>query len=104
MYGHVITGKVPMSATQTQESTAAALEAQQLERQLERDPSGQLRDRLFGELHSAAQDIEIALAGADAGRAKILQPLLEAVGLSQDLVLEVWDSLHGPQPFNTPGD
>ena len=84
-----------MRDTQTQESTAA-LEEQQLERQLERDESGELRDRLFGELHGAAQDIETALAHKpDAGQVKILQPLLEAVKLSQDLVLEVWDSLHG---------
>jgi hypothetical protein len=84
-----------MHARQTEESTAVALEQQQLERQLERDASGELRDRLFGELHGAAQDVETALARGDASAAKILQPLLEAVRLSQDLVLDVWDSLHG---------
>jgi hypothetical protein len=89
------TQEAPMHARQTEESTAAALEQQQLERQLERDTSAELRDRLFCELQGAAQDIETALARGEAGEAKILQPLLEAVRLSQDLVLDVWDSLHG---------
>ncbi|HEY6924232.1 MAG TPA: hypothetical protein VI653_12240 [Steroidobacteraceae bacterium] len=84
-----------MQVRQTEESTAVALEQQQLERQLERDTSAQLRDRLFCELHGTAEDIEAALARGGGSDAKILQPLLEAVRLSQDLVLDVWDSLHG---------
>lgn len=80
-----------MHARQTVETTAEP----QLERQLERDQSGELRDRLFGELHGAAQDIETALARCDGSQARILRPLLETVRFSQELVLEVWDSLHG---------
>jgi hypothetical protein len=85
-----------MHGEQAEESAAAMLEAQRLERQLERDESGELRDQLFGELHGAAVDIESALARKpDSSQMKLLQPLLGAVRLSQDLVLEVWDSLHG---------
>jgi hypothetical protein len=80
---------------QTEESTAAALDRQLLERQLQRDVSGALRDRLFGELRGAAQDIEAALARRpDAEQAKILQSLLDAVLLSEDLIFQVWDSYH----------
>lgn len=85
-----------MHGEQMEDSSAAvALEEQQLERQLGRDESGELRDRLFGELHGAALDIEAALARRlEAGQARVLQPLLEAVKLSQDLILEAWSSIH----------
>lgn len=76
--------------------TQADLEEQILKRQLERDKSGELRDRLFGELHGAEQDIETALARKpDAEQVRVLQPLLQAVRLSENLVLEYWESLHG---------
>jgi len=85
-----------MSGKQTEENTAAALQALRLERRLECDDSGELRDQLFGELHGAAQDIETVLARKpDATQVRILEPLLEAVRLSQDLVLETWNSVHG---------
>jgi hypothetical protein len=80
----------------TDEKGDAALDEQQLERQLERDESGTLRDRVFGELQGAAWDIESALAREpDTGQTKVLPTLLEAVKLSEYLVLELWDSLHG---------
>jgi hypothetical protein len=85
-----------MRDMQTEETSAEALERQQLGRQLERDESGEVRDRLFGELHSATQDIETALARKpDAAQMKILPPLLQAVKLSQDIIFQMWDSFHG---------
>jgi hypothetical protein len=93
MYG-MQTQEALMHGT-AQKSGDAVLQEQQLERQLSLDESGELRDRLFGELQAAAQDIETALARkTDTGQAGVLQPLLEAVRLSEYLVLELWDSLH----------
>jgi hypothetical protein len=85
-----------MRGKQMDESDAvAAQEEQQLERQLQRDESGELRDRLFGELHGAALSIETVLAGhPEARQTRILRPLLEAINLSQRLILEAWNSLH----------
>jgi len=97
MYLNCKPGKHLCVTGKTQESTASAGGATNSSVKLERDESGELRDRLFGDLHGRGpgyRDLRSARK-PDAGQAKILQPLLEAVKLSQDLVLEVWDSLHG---------
>ena len=66
-----------------------------LDDQLRRDESGDLRDQLTDELAMAVQDIETALAGELAGsEAEILRDLLQALKISESILLQVWDSMH----------
>jgi hypothetical protein len=65
-----------------------------LDRQLARDESGELRDRMLDELGLAAQDIEAALGGKlDATAAQVLGNLLQAVRTSERVVTEGWRAL-----------
>lgn len=62
---------------------------------LERDDSGELRDRLIDELSVAADEINEILVGdlAQADR-QVLKGLLESVRLSESIVTEVWSAFH----------
>ena len=65
-----------------------------LDKQLARDSSGELRDRMLDELALAAQDIETALGGKlDATAAQVLGNLLRAVKTSERVVIEGWRTL-----------
>jgi hypothetical protein len=67
-----------------------------LDEQLRRDVTGELRDKLVAELRTAASDIEAALERRPAPeQAEILRGLLGAVGLSECVLMEAWISLHG---------
>lgn len=67
-----------------------------LDEQLRRDVSGELRDKLVAELRAAAGDIDAALERRPAPeQAQVLRGLLGAVGLSECVLVEVWNSLHG---------
>jgi hypothetical protein len=66
-----------------------------LNEQLERDASGELRDRLTDELQVAATEIKEALGGGPAlADAAVLKGLLEAVGLCEQAVVDVWKAFH----------
>lgn len=67
-----------------------------LNEQLERDTSGQLRERLAGELRQAAGSIDSALGtGATQDEARVLRPLREAIQLAERVLIETWHSFHG---------
>ena len=67
-----------------------------LSEQLRSDVTGELRDKLVEELRAAASDIDAALERRPAPeQAEILKALLGAVGLSECVLVEVWNSLHG---------
>jgi len=67
-----------------------------LDEQIAQDESGGLRDRLIDELYLAGREIEAALAG-NAGPAspETLRNLLEAVRLSEAVVMDAWHAFHG---------
>ncbi len=67
-----------------------------LNEQLERDVSGELRDRLTTELREAVRSIDAALAaGPPETAARVLRPLREAAQVAERVLSEVWHSLHG---------
>ena len=73
---------------------AGEMSTELLDKQLARDSSGELRDRMLDELALAAQDIEATLgAKLDATSARVLGNLLEAVKTSERVVIEGWRSL-----------
>lgn len=85
-----------MSQTQVSATRASEDVHVVLNEQLERDVSGELRDRLIGELRVATADIEMALdRGVPPTQAETLRSLLEAVQLSECILEEVWRSVHG---------
>ena len=67
-----------------------------LDEQIAQDESGELRDRLIDELYLAVREIEAALA-ANTGPAspETLRNLLEAVQLSETVVVDAWHAFHG---------
>jgi hypothetical protein len=80
-----------MSVTRDQDAAHIVLNEQ-----LERDTTGELRDRLIGELRTAGADIEAALdRGVAPAEVETLRNLLEAVQLSECILDEVWHSVHG---------
>lgn len=81
-----------MYEPETQEAT----EVTELEEQLERDGSGELRDKLIDELQVAAEEIRAALGGEPAAAdVQVLKGLLEAVKLSESVVTDTWNAFHG---------
>jgi hypothetical protein len=67
-----------------------------LDKRLEGDAQGRLRDQVLDEMRSAGQDIEMALAAKPATAvAEVLRNLLGAVRLGERVVAETWDSFHG---------
>ena len=67
-----------------------------LNERLECDASGELRKQLIEELQMATQDIGAALdERPGAAQVEVLHNLLEAVRLSECILMEVWDSFHG---------
>lgn len=67
-----------------------------LSEQLRGDVTGEIRDRLVEQLRAAASDIEAALERRPPPpQAEVLKGLQGAVGLSECVLVEVWNSLHG---------
>jgi hypothetical protein len=67
-----------------------------LYQQLERDRTGELRDRWLGELQAASSVVEAALAaGPPAEKEEVLRNLLEAMRTGEHVLLDVWSALHG---------
>jgi hypothetical protein len=59
------------------------------------DTTGAARDQLIGELHIAVEQIEAALKTPISSEdSKVLKSLLDAVKLSEQAVLEIWQSFH----------
>jgi hypothetical protein len=84
-----------MYQTQTQDQSDEGGQAA-LDKRLEGDVQGRLREQLLDEMRSAERDIEIALAAKPATAvAEVLQNLLGAVRLGERVVAETWDSFHG---------
>lgn len=84
-----------MYPPQGRESLEHGAEAPLME-QLQHDESGELRDQWVDELRVAAQEIEAALdEGADPAQADILRDLLDAVRSSENVLMQVWESLRG---------
>lgn len=78
-----------------QTETQASTEIIALDKRLELDASGELRDRLTDELQIAADEVEAALGGEPAAAdVRILKSLLEAIKLSAGVVMEVWTAFH----------
>ena len=65
--------------------------------QLRDDTSGQIRDRWLDELVVAADDIAAALGThpESSSEAQALRELLASVQLSERVLMEVWNALHG---------
>jgi hypothetical protein len=86
-------GTRPPRATAGADS-APEMSTELLDKQLARDGSGKLRDRMLDELALAAQDIEAAQGGSpDAAAARVLDNLLRAVRTSERIVAEGWRAL-----------
>jgi hypothetical protein len=84
-----------MYDTEGRESLEESAQAPLIE-QLERDDSGELRDRLIDELQVAAQEIAAALDDEPhPAQAAILHDLLDAVRVSECVLTEVWESFRG---------
>jgi hypothetical protein len=80
-----------MYATETQDEVAI-----RLDEQLAQDASGELRDRLMDELFLAAREIEATLASSSGpSDSQTLKDLLEAVRLSEAVVMDAWRAFHG---------
>jgi hypothetical protein len=84
-----------MYQTQTQDQSDEGGQAA-LDKRLEGDVQGRLREQLLDEMRSAERDIEMALAAKPATAVtEVLQNLLGAVRLGERVVAETWDSFHG---------
>jgi hypothetical protein len=93
-----------MYTNRAQQGAAARIEAAAamrgaevtLNEQLLHDTSGKFRDQVLDELAVAAEEIQMALQGPlDAGDAKVLYDLLAAVRVSESVVAEAWEAVHG---------
>jgi len=84
-----------MYRTQTQDQSDEGGQAA-LDKCLEGDAQGKLRDQLLDEMRSAEQDIEAALAAKPVTVvAEVLRNLLGAVRLGEGVLAETWHSFHG---------